>query len=268
MDAMKAMCGAALGMVAVAVLSGCTSSDDNANGGTETSARQITVAAASNFREVFDELGAIFTDQTGISVNFVYGSSGLLREQIINGAPYDVFASASSDFIDDVLETGVGIDESRATFALGRLALWTNDSRTVPSSPDDVQLPMYRRVVIANPETAPYGQAAREVLENRGLWNVIEDRLVFAENIGDAFRIVKSGDADIGFIALSLIITQDTEYLVVPAEMHRPLDHTLVVLTGGRRGEAGQEFAEFITSERGRQLLTKYGFGLPDPVSE
>lgn len=268
MESMRSLRHVALTFAAICGLVGCATDSDSSSGETNGATPEITVAAASNFRQVFDELGGLFTDETGIAVTFVYGSSGLLREQIINGAPYDVYASASSEFVDELVATGRGQVESRQVFALGRLALWTNDSRTLPATFDDLQLPIYQRIVIANPETAPYGLAARDALENRGLWTTITDRLVLAENIGDAFRIVQSGNADIGLIALSLIITGNTDYLVVPAELHRPLDHTLVVLTAGRTGEAGQEFANFIVSERGRQLLAKYGFGLPDTANE
>jgi molybdate transport system substrate-binding protein len=229
--------------------------------------QEIVVAAASNFREAFDEMGALFTDVTGISVTFVYGSSGLLREQIINGASYDVFASANSEFIDEVLDAGIGEGGSQKTFALGRLVLWTNDSSTVPASLDDVQLPMYRRIVIANPETAPFGQAARDVLESLGLWDALKDRLVLAENIGDAYRIVKTGNADIGFIALSLVITEDSDYLKVPEDLHQPLNQTLLVLSSKAQGSAAQSFADFVVGAQGRETLAKFGFMLPDESS-
>jgi molybdate transport system substrate-binding protein len=224
---------------------------------------QITVAAASDLRFVFDELGSLFTEETGVQVIFVYGSSGQLREQIINGAPFDVYASANSQFVDDVLKAGRGEQGSRRSFAFGYLALWTNGNKDLPTSFDDMNWSSYRRIVIANPEHAPYGQAARDVLESQGLWSEITERMVLAENIGDAFRIVKSGNVDIGLIALSLVIAENSKYLKIPEELHRPLDQTLVVLSTGERGLLAQAFADLVVSDRGRTLLAKYGFGLP-----
>jgi molybdate transport system substrate-binding protein len=225
---------------------------------------EIVVAAASDLRPAFDELGALFAQQTGVNVTFVYGSSGQLREQIINGAPFDVYASANSSFVDDVLEAGRGQPESRRSFAFGYLALWTNGTTDIPSSLEDIQQSEYRRIVIANPEHAPYGQAARDVLESLGLWDELEGRLVLADNIGDAFRIVKTGNADIGFIALSLIIAEDSEYLKVPDDLHRPLNQTLLVLSSKAQGSAAQAFVDFVVGARGRETLAKFGFRLPD----
>jgi molybdate transport system substrate-binding protein len=252
-------------LISLASLIGITScGGDSANSG---EVQEIVVAAASDLRPAFDELGVLFTQQTGVSVTFVYGSSGQLREQIINGAPFDVYASANSLFIDDVLEAGRGQPESRRSFAFGFLALWTNGTADIPSSLEDIQQSEYRRIVIANPEHAPYGQAARDVLESLGLWDELKDRLVLADNIGDAFRIVKTGNADIGFIALSLVIAEEFEYLQVPSDLHRPLDQTLLVLSSNARGLAAQAFVDFVVGARGRETLAKFGFRLPDESS-
>lgn len=256
---MKVLGRIAVGFTALMSFVSCA----NERNDTSAAVVEITVAAASDLRPVFDEIGTLFTEETGVLITFVYGSSGLLREQIINGAPFDLYASANSTLVDEVLNAGRGERESRQAFALGRLALWTNDSETLPVALDDLQLSTYRRIVIANPDHAPYGQAARDVLENRDLWDAINDRLVLAENIGDAFRIVKSGNADVGLVALSLVITEGSGYLVVPEELHRPLDQTLVVLSSGLQGETARKFSDFVISDRGRQLLTKYGFGIP-----
>ena len=247
------------GLIALVIAASCAGDSQNSNN----TPTEITVAAASDLRFVFDELGALFTKETGVRVTFVYGSSGQLREQIINGAPFDLYASANSLFVDDVLKAGRGQPASRRSFASGYLALWTNGVKELPASLDDVPWSDYRRIVIANPEHAPYGQAARDVLEAQGQWGEINERLVLAENIGDAFRIVKSGNADIGLIALSLIIPENSKYLKIPEELHRPLDQTLVVLSVDERGPLAQAFADLVLGERGRKVLSTYGFGLP-----
>jgi molybdate transport system substrate-binding protein len=252
-------------LISLASLIGITScGGDSAN---PNEVEEIVVAAASDLRPAFDELGALFTQQTGVNVTFVYGSSGQLREQIINGAPFDLYASANSSFVDDVLEAGRGQAESRRSFAFGYLALWANDVADIPSSLDDIQQAKYRRIVIANPEHAPYGQAARDVLESLGLWDELKDRLVLADNIGDAYRIMKTGNADIGFIALSLVMTEGSEYLKVPDDLHRPLDQTLLVMSSNAKGLAAQAFADFVVGATGRETLARFGFRLPDVSS-
>lgn len=249
----------ALGLMAVLAAAGCGGSDTNS-----VDVVEIVVAAASELRPAFDEIGNLFTDETGVSVTFVYGSSGQLREQIINGAPFDMYASANSKFVEEVLESGRGQRESRRTFGYGNLALWTNGTVELPSSLGELVESRYRRIVIANPDFAPNGQAARDVLENADIWNVLSDRLIFADNIGDAYRIVKSGNADIGFIALSLVINEKSDYLKIPNDLHRPLDQTLVVMSSDAKGAVAQTFADFVMGETGREVLARYGYSLPD----
>ena len=122
----------------------------------------ITVAAASDLRQAFGELGAEFTKETGVTVEFSFGSSGQLREQIINGAPFDVYASANSAYVDDVISSGKGDAKTRAVYAIGRLALVVSKSKLIPTNLADLQDTTYERIVIANPQHAPYGLAAKQ----------------------------------------------------------------------------------------------------------
>jgi molybdate transport system substrate-binding protein len=236
----------------------------------KTEAPDITIAAASDLRPAFEDLAATFTKDTGVAVTFSFGSSGQLREQIINGAPFDLFASASSAFVDEVIAAGRGLADTRAIYGNGRIVIWAADGVTLPTSLEQLADPDYARIAIANPEHAPYGQAAKEALTAAGVSDTISDRLVLGENVSDALRIAKSGNAEIGIVALSLALADGGTYTLIPAELHSPLEQALVVTsTDPARQQAATQFADFIASPTGREMMAKYGFTLPgDPTNE
>jgi molybdate transport system substrate-binding protein len=227
----------------------------------------ITVAAASDLRPAFEELGALFEADTGIAVTFSFGSSGQLREQIVNGAPFDVYASANVEFVDEVIEAGRGVAETKADYALGRIVLWTPPGVVLPAEIGELTDARFRRIAIANPEHAPYGLAAKQALETAGIYTDVESRLVYGENISDTFRIAQSGNAEIGIVALSLAIANGGDYTLLPSELHEPLEQALVVTSTGPAGDAATAFAEFLGSPQGREVMIRYGFVLPgDPT--
>jgi molybdate transport system substrate-binding protein len=226
-------------------------------------ATSITVAAASDLRPAFEELAASFTEQTGTKVTFTFGSSGQLREQIINGAPVDLFASANVSFVDEVIASGRGVAATQADYAFGRIVLSTPAGTDVPAQIEDLAGPAFQRIVIANPDHAPYGAAAKEALEAAGIYDAVKDRLVYGENVSDAFQIVQSGNADVGIVALSLAIADGSPYALIPAELHKPLQQALVVTGTGAAAEAATAFAAFVASPAGREVMVRYGFTLP-----
>jgi molybdate transport system substrate-binding protein len=223
-------------------------------------ADSIIVAAASDLRPAFEKLGTAFTEQTGIEVTFSFGSSGLLREQIINGAPFDLFASANVDYVDQVVMAGRGRSETVARYGIGRIVLWVPAGSELPDSIIDLTDPRFRRIVIANPQHAPYGLAAAQALSAAGVAEAVQDKLVYAENVSDAMRIVESGNAEVGIIALSLAIAVGPRYQLIPSDLHAPLDQGLVVTSDGAKGAAAQAFAVFIGSPTGREMMSRYGF--------
>jgi molybdate transport system substrate-binding protein len=223
----------------------------------------VTVAAASDLRLAFEDLGDRFTEQTGTPVVFSFGSSGQLREQIVNGAPFDVFASADVEYADAVIDAGRGDPATRADYGFGRIALWAAEGVPLPDTVADLAGPAYRRIAVANPEHAPYGQAAIEALESAGILEVVRDRLVYGENVSDTLRIAESGNADVGIVALSLVVTGDTGYVLVPETLHQPLRQALVVTALGERREPAAAFARFVNSADGREIMVRYGFALP-----
>ena len=226
-------------------------------------ASQLTVAAASDLRPAFEELGQLYTAKTGVKVTFTFGSSGQLRQQIVNGAPYDLFASASSEYVDEIIRVGRGIASTEAEYALGRIVLWSPAGVELPTQVGELVDPTYARIAIANPDHAPYGAAAKEALLSAGIYEGVKDRLVFGESISDTFEIAKSANADVGIIALSLAIASGTEYTLIPPSLYTPLRQTLVVTSVGTQGDAAQAFAALVASAEGRRVMVRYGFALP-----
>lgn len=268
MGRIAAVVGAAA--LLVATTAACSGSNGNTAASVSTSGTpsssgsgDVTVAAASDLRPAFEELGTVFEDETGTAVTFSFGSSGQLREQIINGAPFDLFASANVDFVDAVIDAGRGVADTKADYALGRIVLWTPSGVELPASIDELAGPTFRRIAIANPEHAPYGLAAKEALEAAGIYDDVEDRLVYGENISDTFRIVQSANADVGIVALSLAIADGSDHTLIPAGLHDPLRQALVVTSTGPSGENAAAFAAFIGSPEGRAVMVRYGFVLP-----
>ena len=230
---------------------------------------ELLVAGASDLRPAFEELGKRFTAQTGTKVTFSFGSSGQLAQQIINGAPFDVFASADISYVDAVVAAGIGDSSTKATYAFGRLALWvpSNTQRRM-FGVHDVLYPEFKRVAIANPEHAPYGVAAVEALKSAKIYDLVADRLVYGENVSDTYRLATSGNADAALVSLSLVIANRNggRYVVVPVDQHAPLEQAIVVAASKNRAFSATAFVALVSSPAGRDVMRKYGFLLPgDP---
>ena len=164
--------------------------------------------------------------------------------------------SANTAFVDDVIASGEGIGATRESFAVGRFALITASDVDLPNSLQAVTA--FSRIVIANPAHAPYGVAARETLERLGVYDEVVSRLILADNVADAVRIVRAGEAQTGLVALPLVI--DTSHLVVAQDLHQPIRQALVVTTKGVDNPAAQAFITALMSPAGRVILQRYGF--------
>ena len=232
--------------LAVAVLVGCGSEPRY----------DAVVAAASDTRDAFAEVAALAKQESDVDIGFVFGSSGLLREQVLAGAPYDVYVSANRKFVDEVVSAGFGDASTLDEFAVGRLAIISADGEGLPS--EARQVAGSSRVVIANPAHAPYGVAAREALQALGLYDELVDRLVLADNVADAVRVVQAGEADLGIVALSLVINEP--HLLVEESLHQPIRQTLVITSRGSDNPAAKAFVATLRSAEGRAILQRYGF--------
>jgi len=226
--------------------------------------KEIVVGAAADLTPAFEELGREFEQEAGIHVTFSFGSTGTLTQQIENGAPIDVFAAANVEFVDQLEREGLIIPDTKAMYARGRLTIWTRKEREpAVARIEDLAQPSVARVAIANPEHAPYGKAAREALESAGVWAAVEPKIVYGENIRQTMQYAQTGNADVAITALSLSVTSDGRWTLVPEELHKPLDQALAVLKSTRSEGEARRFALFINSPRGRSTMRKYGFLLP-----
>ncbi len=225
---------------------------------------ELTVAAASDLTPAFEELGKAFEQTYQVKITFTFGSSGMLTRQIENGAPLDVFAAANAQFIDELDKQGLIVAGTRAMYARGRITIWTTrDSPLKIEKIEDLARPEVKRLAIANPEHAPYGTVAREALQNAGVWDQIQSRLIFGENIRQTLQFAETGNVDVALVALSLSLRSDGRWVLVPQELHKPLDQALGVIKGTKHEQEARNFAAFINSAPGREIMRKYGFTLP-----
>jgi molybdate transport system substrate-binding protein len=225
----------------------------------------LRVAAASDLLFAFEEVGAAFEKATGRRAVFSFGSTGLLEKQIAEGAPFDVFAAADTAYADDAVKAGACLADSRAIYAIGRIALLAPKTAAYfPQRMADLTDPRVSRVAIANPDHAPYGRAAKQAMVRAGVWPSVQSKLAQGDNVHQALDFVQSGNADVAIVALSLALATDDQWSVVPAELHDRIDQALVVCTRGKAGPAaGQRFVTYLTSAEGRAVMHKYGFGFP-----
>jgi molybdate transport system substrate-binding protein len=244
-------------------LTSCIISFTACNRSSETR-NQIIVAAAADLAPAFEELGRAFEQAHSTKVVFSFGSSGMLAKQIENGAPMDVFASANSEYVDELDRKGLIVPGTRAIYARGRITLWTTkDSPLKIEKVEDLARPEVKRIAIANPEHAPYGTVAREALQKAGIWDKVQPRIIFGENVRQTLQYAQTGNVDVAIVALSLSLQSDGHWVLVPQELHRPLDQSLGVIKGTKQEQAACEFAAFINSTQGSEIMRKYGFSLP-----
>jgi len=223
------------------------------------------VAVASDLRFAMDEIAAAWrTAHPAAELDIVYGSSGNFFAQISEGAPYDIFFSADSDYPRRLEANGRTTGLVRI-YGMGRLALWTRSSSglALGAGLAVVAEPSVEAVAIANPEHAPYGRAAVEALQSAGLYEAVEPKLVLGENVSQAAQFAESGSADVGIIALSLALSRPLmsagRHVIVPTDRYRPLEQAAVVLASATDGDMSQMFVEFVLADEGRAILDRYG---------
>lgn len=234
--------------------------------GAEEGRGELLVAAAADLRPAFSELGEIYEQRTGRRVAFAFGSSGRLAQQLTEGAPFDLYASAGDAFVDRVLGAGRGLEETRRTYAYGRIVLWARGDAALPGSLDELSDSRAGTIAIANPDHAPYGLAARQALESAGVWEAVRDRLVYGEDVGDTLRLAATGNADVALVALSLAtLADDPAWTLIPDELHEPIEQVLLVTAEDPDGAAAAEaFVGLLVGPEGRQVMGRYGLRVPD----
>lgn len=237
-----------------------------------THAEKITIAAAAQLQFAMGELVNSFnTAHPEHQVVAVYGSSGKLLAQIQQGAPYDLYFSADMDFPRILVNNGFAASVVKH-YASGRIVLWSATHDATQLTLESLTDPVFVRIAIANPKHAPYGKRAEEALRAAGIWSEIQSKIVLGESIAQATQFIQTGNAQVGIIALSLALDpklmHQGGYWLIPKNLHQPLEQGFVITRRAATSELARQFSEYILSEPARELLTRYGYELPQSSQE
>ncbi|MGH7957717.1 MAG: molybdate ABC transporter substrate-binding protein [Opitutaceae bacterium] len=234
-------------------------------------ADKLSIAAAANLIYALESLKAEFKKtEPATNVTVVTGASGNLVAQIQNGAPFDVFLSADVEYPEKLVSLGMADARSFTKFAVGRLVLWsTRPQVDVSSVPRLVRDPKIQKIAVASMTTAPYGKAAREALTKLGLWQEAESKIVIGENITQAAQFVETGNADAGFVAMSLVLSPKLKdrgrWQEIDADLYSPLEQAAVITKKGESNPAAARFLRFLRGPEARAIFERFGYRLPEP---
>ncbi len=230
----------------------------------QAAAGQVRLAVATNFAAAVQDIAAAFEAATDHTVVLSFGSTGQLFAQITQGAPYDVFIAADQVRPRKAVEDGLGIAGSRFTYAAGRLAFYSATPGLVPGE-DLLRAGSFDKIAIANPVTAPYGEAAIEVMDALGVGDRLAAKLVRGTDVGQVFQFIATGNAEVGFVALSQVVDrEDGSFWVVPEELHTPIAQDAILLTEAAGNDAAVAFLAFLRGPEARTIKESYGYGAGD----
>ena len=229
-------------------------------------ADEVQVAVAANFTAPIQAIAKDFEKDTGHKLVAAYGATGQFYTQIKNGAPFEVFLAADDSTPAKLEKEGDIVPGSRFTYAIGTLALWSAKDGYVDASGKVLKDNQYKHLSIADPKTAPYGLAATQVLAKLDLTDKVKDKLVTGQNITQAFQFVSTGNAELGFVALSQIykdgkVTSGSAW-IVPADMHEAIKQDAVILTKGKDSAAAKALMEYLKGPKAAAVIKSYGYQL------
>jgi molybdate transport system substrate-binding protein len=229
-------------------------------------ADEVQVAVAANFTAPIQALAADFEKDTGHKLVASYGATGQFYTQIKNGAPFEVFLAADDTTPSKLESEGETVKGSRFTYAIGSLALWSAKEGYVDSNGEVLKKNAFQHLAIANPKAAPYGLAATQVLEKLGLSAAVQPKIVEGQNITQALQFISTGNAELGFVALSQVykdgkITSGSAWLV-PASLHEPIKQDAVILNKGKDSAAAKALVEYLHGAKAAAVIKSYGYQL------
>ncbi len=232
-------------------------------------AQEITVAAAADLRPALEEMAARFEASSGVHVKLTYGSSGNFFQQIQNGAPFDVFFSANTDYAKKLESAGLVVPGTYYEYARGKIVIMVaGQSGLDPKAGLKILLdPAVKKIAIADPSHAPYGQAAVAALKSQGIYDQVSPKLVVGENISQAASFVLSGAADAGIIALSLALSPaanaQVRYAEIPLDANPPIQQACVVIKSSKVADRARQFEAFLQTPESAKIFERYGFEVP-----
>ena len=229
-------------------------------------ANEVQVAVAANFTAPMQKIAAEFAKDTGHKAVLAFGATGKFYAQIVNGAPFDVLLAADDETPARLETEHRTVPGTRFTYATGKLVLWSAQDGVVDNQGQVLKTGDYAHLAIANPKTAPYGAAAIETLTKLNLLDRVRGKLVQGENIAQAYQFVSTGNAPLGFVALSQVY-RDGRFTsgsgwIVPANLHGPIRQDAVILARGSANPAAQALASYLKSNKAKEIIRSYGYAL------
>lgn len=229
-------------------------------------ADEVLVAVAANFTAPMQQIAGEFATETGHKAVLSFGASGKLFAQIVNGAPFEVMLSADDTTLSVLEEQGHSIPGSRFTYAVGKLALWSTNPDLVDNGGNVLKSDNFKHLAIANPKTAPYGAAAIETLRKLDLLEKVQGRFVQGENIAQTQQFVSTGNAELGFVALSQVFKDGNissgSAWIVPDEFHDPIYQEAAILTKGRENPAAVALLAYLKNDKAQAVIRSFGYDL------
>ena len=228
----------------------------------------VNIATAANMQYAMQALSEYYRDSTGVNCQLIIGSSGKLSAQIKEGAPFDIFVAANMKYPEEVERMGLA-EESPKVYAYGTLVLLTVQEG-IAASLEILHTDAVSHIALANPKTAPYGEAAVEVLNRYGLYEAVKDKLVYGESISQANQFILSGAAELGFTSLSVVLSpqmkQRGNWIPIGQELYSPIEQGVVLLRNKEaRGSAAKGFYKFLFSRKAAEILKKFGYSVNEP---
>ena len=225
------------------------------------------VAVAANFSAPMQQIAALFQKETGHRIKLSFGASGGIYAQIKNGAPFDLFLSADQLTPQKLEAEGLGVPNSRFTYATGQLVLWSKQEGLVDAKGHVLQNKSIQRIALANPKLAPYGAAAMETMTNLGLLKELQSKLVQGDNIAQTYQFVSTQNAQIGFVALSQVfangnITSGSAW-IVPGNLHQPIQQDVILLRKGQDNKAATALLLYLKGEQAKKIMKSFGYLSP-----
>ena len=231
---------------------------------TSAHADTVTVAVAANFTAPMQKIAAQFEQDTGHKAELSFGATGKFYAQIKNGAPFGILLAADNTTPEKIAKEGLGNDASRFTYAIGQLVLWSKKADVVDAEGKVLAKTDWQHIAVANPKLAPYGAAAMQTLDKLGLTSQVQARIVQGENIGQTYQFAASGNAELGFVALSQVTEngqlREGSGWVVPANLHDTIRQDAIVLKPGEGNAAASALMDYLKGEKARAVIASYGY--------
>ena len=230
------------------------------------SADEVQVAVAANFTAPMQKIAVEFQKDTGDSAQLIFGATGKFYAQIKNGAPFEVLLAADHETPARLIREGEAVEGTQITYAIGKLVLWSSKAGLVDGNGAILKNAGIAHVAYCNPDLAPYGAAAAETMKSLGVFDALKPKLVMGENITQAYQFVASGNAEVGFVALSQVYKDGRisggSAWIVPSGLYSPIRQDAVILAKGKGHAAAARFLEYLKSDKAKAVIRSFGYDL------